>query len=113
MFPCREWFMLLLVLALQLGQLPMTGCSQQRTGKSGVLTTAAQVQALSRKDALARPPVRITGVVTYLDTYSGTAFVQDSTAAVWVFLQDKNPLPALGTRVCWRAGRPRSRPTGQ
>jgi signal transduction histidine kinase/CheY-like chemotaxis protein len=79
--------------------LALTACHPQRTEKSGALTTAAEVQGLSRKDALARPPVRITGVITHLDTYSGTAFVQDSTAAVWAFMQNKDFWPALGSRV--------------
>jgi hypothetical protein len=77
----------------------IAGCQRDHPGKPGLLTTAAQVQALSRADALARPPVRIAGTMAYLDNYTRSAFVQDGTAAVWAVLQPDSSAPNAGARV--------------
>ncbi len=77
----------------------LAGCQRDHPEKPGLLTTAAQVQGLSREAALARPPVRIAGKIAYLDVYTRTAFVEDETAAVWVVLNPESFAPNPGARV--------------
>jgi hypothetical protein len=55
------------------------------------LRTAAEVRALSPKQAAAHLPVRLKGVVTFWETYS--RFIQDETAGI--YLLENNNLPAL------------------
>jgi len=59
-----------------------------------VITSAAQVQALPIEVAELDRPVRIEGVVTYIDTASGQAFVQDASGGVSLKLTPEDELPA-------------------
>ena len=57
-----------------------------------VLSTAAQLSALSGEQASQRIPVSITGVVTLAEsTWGGLFFVQDSTGGVFVNYHDSPP----------------------
>lgn len=66
------------------------------------ITSAKQVQALAVEVAEKALPVRIEGVITYIDKASGQAFVQDSSGGVSIKLMPGDPLPddlRSGTRV--------------
>ena len=66
------------------------------------ITSAAQVQALPIELAELARPVRIEGVITYIDTAAGQAFIQDSSGGVSLKLIPGDPLPAelrSGSRV--------------
>ena len=58
------------------------------------ITSAAQVQALPIELAELARPVRIEGVITYIDTAAGQAFIQDSSGGVSLKLIPGDPLPA-------------------
>ena len=73
-----------------------TGHSLIAEPANGVLTNAADILALSAKDALAGVPVRITGIVTTAETnWDGQFFIQDATAGIFVVNYDipQQPLP--------------------
>jgi signal transduction histidine kinase len=68
------------------------------TDTNEVLSTAAQLSALSGEQASQRIPVSITGVVTLTyPSWGGLFFVQDSTAGV--FVNNLGPPPAVGDLV--------------
>ncbi|HKV42643.1 MAG TPA: response regulator [Blastocatellia bacterium] len=70
---------LLLLASLLIG----SGCQHTRNS-GGVLSTAAELRALSPDDALRGRPVHIKGVVTYYREPANMLIVQDATAAVMV-----------------------------
>jgi signal transduction histidine kinase/ActR/RegA family two-component response regulator len=63
----------------------------QRRRRTGVLTAAAQVHALTPEDAGAEAPVRLRGAVTYYDPVQTTLFVQDGTTGIYVDLRGRRP----------------------
>jgi len=66
------------------------------------ISSAAQVQALPIQAAELATPVRIEGVVTYLDTATGQAFIQDASGGVSLKFTPDDALPyglQSGTRV--------------
>jgi hypothetical protein len=68
------------------------------SGSLPVLTRARDVQYLSAVKAKRRYPVKLRGVVTYLDTFGGNfadLFIQDETAGIFVFLDPSVSLPAV------------------
>ncbi len=67
---------------------------------AGVLTNAADVLALSAKEALAGVPVSVTGVVTTAETnWNGQFFIQDGSAGIFVVNYDSKRQPSPGDVV--------------
>jgi signal transduction histidine kinase/ActR/RegA family two-component response regulator len=54
-------------------------------GSDRIITSVAEVHALSTEEAGRSVPVHVRATVTYLDTKSGVFFVQDQTGATYVF----------------------------
>ena len=74
------------------------GKSGEQTNELPVLTTAMQVQTLTREEAERKYPVKIQGVVTAVSDYFRSLLVQDSTRAVFVWIGGNFPgdIPHLG-----------------
>ena len=67
---------------------------------NGVLTNAADVLALSAKEALSGVPVCVTGIVTTAETdWNGQFFIQDATAGIFVVNYDSQLQPRPGEVV--------------
>lgn len=64
-----------------------------------VLTSATFIRKMSVADARRELPVQITGVVTYLDKDWRLLFVQDATAGIFVFYDEKHVPPDLRVGV--------------
>ncbi len=65
-----------------------------------VLTTVAQVKALSEDQARLGYPIRLHGVVTYHNPVAGNTFAQDATGGVYlVFRRDAQPTVRAGDMV--------------
>ena len=67
-----------------------------------VVVAAAQVQGLSVESAALGKPVRLEGVMTFIDSASGRAFMQDESGGVALKLNPQAPLPQglrTGSRV--------------
>lgn len=64
------------------------------TAAQEMITSAAKIQGLPIAEAEHAVPVRIEGVVTYIDTASGRAFVQDASGGVSLKLTPEDTLPA-------------------
>ena len=60
-----------------------------------LLTNARQVSELTVAQAKQEYPVCLHGVVTYVDLKLGHAFIQDGTAATFVYWQPAEPDPPL------------------
>jgi PAS domain S-box-containing protein len=65
----------------------------------GAVTTAQAIRMMSREEAAARPPVRLTGVVTYYDNDWDLLFVNDETAGIFAFPHDHLLRVSPGDRV--------------
>lgn len=61
-----------------------------------VLTSAADIRALTLAQASKGYPVHLKGVVTYFDPVAPDMFVQDSTGGVWVDWNKNCPRPEIG-----------------
>ncbi|MGO9129001.1 MAG: ATP-binding protein [Bryobacteraceae bacterium] len=61
-----------------------------RRQELGLLTTAAQVHALSTEEAAAGYPVRLQATVTYYDPVEGQLFVQDRSDGIFVDLRGQS-----------------------
>ncbi len=84
------------VLVLFVAILPKWAAAQD------VLAAAAQVQALSVESAALSKPVRLEGVMTFIDSPSGRAFMQDDSGGVALRLNPQASLPEdlrTGSRV--------------
>jgi hypothetical protein len=57
---------------------------QRRISASIPVSTIANVRALAEKIIQTAPPVKVTGVITYLDTEYQQFFLQDSTAGIFI-----------------------------
>ncbi len=64
-----------------------------------LITEAARVRGLSTSDSSLRHPVRLRGVVTYVDPAWRLVFIQDATAGVFVNTQGGTSLAAVGDSV--------------
>ena len=73
-------------------------CRDEETNVPQILTTAMQVQQLSREEAERDYPVSIRGVVTWVSHDYRSLIVQDSTRAVFVWVGSEFPaaLPHVG-----------------
>ncbi len=77
-----------------------TGPALPAAPANGVLTNAADILALSAKEALAGVPVCITGIVTTAETnWNGQFFIQDATAGIFVVNYDSELQPMPGEVV--------------
>ena len=92
----RHWLTAgILCLALGLRFTAAAAADALREVSGAVLTNALQVRALTFEEANRFLPVRIRGVVTFMDSEWGMMFVQDSTAGVYVMNFDlRTQLPA-------------------
>jgi diguanylate cyclase (GGDEF)-like protein len=63
------------------------------------LTTVASIRTLDEKRARAALPVKVTGVITYIDTSWRQVFFQDSTGGIYVKYAGSTGLLARGQRV--------------
>jgi PAS domain S-box-containing protein len=75
---------------------PETGARPAGPGGLRVLTSAAQLRALSADDAARGYPVRLRAVVTYYDPQWAVLFVQDRTAGIYV---DANGVKSFAARA--------------
>jgi diguanylate cyclase (GGDEF)-like protein len=66
------------------------------------LTTVAAIRSLGEKQAGAALPVRVTGVITYIDTSWRQVFFQDSTGGIYVKYAGSPEALARGQRVTIR-----------
>jgi len=64
-----------------------------RTFGQEMIRSAAEVQALSIESAAKSIPVRIDGVITYIDGMAGRAYVQDESGGVSIRIAPEMPLP--------------------
>ena len=55
-----------------------------------VFTKALQIQELSPQEADRAHPVRLHGVITYVDELTGDMFVQDDTAGIFIFVKQSH-----------------------
>ncbi len=68
--------------------------SSLREGRLPLLTTVEEVHRLTASEAKRNYPVRLRGVVTYTDTLWEFAFIQDSTAGIFMF-PNREAVPRL------------------
>jgi signal transduction histidine kinase/CheY-like chemotaxis protein len=64
-----------------------------------VLTTVAQIRALSPDQAKQQFPIRLQGVITFNEPQYQVAFFQDSTAGIFLRIQQSGPQPDSGDLV--------------
>ena len=64
----------------------LAACHRAGPAENRPLTTADAVRRLSWEAASGRPPVRLSGTVTVIDTFTQVMFIQDGTGAVWATL---------------------------
>ncbi len=83
----------LLGIALALGGVPL------RSEAVKVLTRTTDVRALSAAEAKKGFPVRVRGVVTYLDPTTTGFFIQDQFGGIWITRTPKLPEPAPGDLI--------------
>jgi diguanylate cyclase (GGDEF)-like protein len=71
---------------------PIPAYDLPQSPSKGAVTTIAGVRALSESIIRTTPPVKVTGVVTYVNTLYRQLFLQDSTAGIFVKYAD-TPIP--------------------
>ena len=76
--------------------------SKSATGQPQVLTTVAQVHAVSDKDAAKGLPVELHAIVTYYEPTEGQVFVQDATGGVYIVSPPNPPTLSPGDAVVVR-----------
>ncbi len=73
--------------------------ARQPSPIGGLITEAARVRGLSTSDSSQRHPVRLRGVVTYVDRAWRLVFIQDATAGIFVNTQGSTEFAAVGDSV--------------
>ncbi len=68
-----------------------SGPAQDTPGNGDPLQTVGQVHALNMEEALAKRPVHLHAVVTYVDGQTGFLFVQDQTGGIYLPLEHLPP----------------------
>jgi len=63
------------------------------------LTTVSAIRSLSARDAAQALPVRVTGVITYIDPHWRQLFIQDRSGGIYVRYSGNHPELTAGTRV--------------
>ena len=89
---CWHWGVLLL-----LGGLLWVGCESEQVPE--VYTTADAIEQASIDETLHGRPVRMEGVVTYIDPSWGLLFVQDRTGGLYVNIDGLETRPSVGERI--------------
>ncbi|MGA2152981.1 MAG: ATP-binding protein [Bryobacteraceae bacterium] len=74
-------------------------CRAQAQGTLPVLTQAAQVRALTSREAQRQYPIRLQGVLTYYMPELRLTFFQDSTAGIYVNILETPPVAHTGDLV--------------
>jgi signal transduction histidine kinase/CheY-like chemotaxis protein len=77
----------------------LMACHRPDPALQAPLTSAHAIQSLSWDAASDGPQVRLAGIVTVVDQFTQTMFVQDRTGAVWVTLPVTMRAPTMGASI--------------